>query len=233
MNALTSPMAIRIALVVGVFLFALCIFAFSYAIARFRQNVSKGQEPSEKTGGSLLSPDSLAFATFQHAIRDLKEKQQEWETRARAEMKRANSEASISRALIENLPIPAISFNTVGLVQHANPEARQLFGYASLTGFSLKDLFGETIIGSKEVPSVLVRDILRQALSADAPLKNFQVTCDTRTETCVALNLIVVPGSDGTGVLLLQRLNQQSEGACTDEVPPPPENVCSKEDEER
>lgn len=220
MNFLANPVTIRIALVFGVFFFAFCIIAFSFGIVRYRQNLQK-ERAGFNEGGSFFSNDSLALSTLQQAISDLKKRQIELEDISRKEAKRADSATALCRAVLDNLSVPALTCNEVGIVQLANPPARTLFGYASLAGFDLKALFGQALIQSGELPPVFVSEVIRKALRGDSPIKELYIECKTRTQTDLKLSVTVVPGQQGSGVLLMPLVDSRGKGACTDEVPPP------------
>ncbi len=226
MNQLASPFAVRIAMGIGIFLCILCVSSLAYTIMRFRR-ISREDDYDQTSTGALLSPDGLAFATFQQTIRDLKNKQQEMESLARAERMRADASQRLCRTLIDSLSTPALTLNSVGLVQQANSAARDLFGHASLIGFNLKTLLDRNRTGEDGSRSTAISDAVRQALQSSISSKRIEVVCDTRTELGLRLALTVIPGERGTGILLFARQDAQGEGACTDEVPPSVENVCS------
>jgi PAS domain-containing protein len=225
MNYLTSPIAVRLVVFVVGFLMVICCVALGYAVVRLRRSIAN--EDESQTPRSVLSPDSLAFAAFQQTIAELKQREREFELKMRAEKERANSAEALTRSLLENLPVPAIFFNRVGLVRQANPAARALFGYLSPAGLSVNNLFDSAIFDmphNDETPSVSVSEVLRDAFRNDAPLQNLHVSYVDRNATATLLELTVLP-QNGGGVVLVRPID--AVGACTSEVLPTAESTPS------
>lgn len=216
---------------IGAFLLIICFAGLAYALVRFRRGLATERE--SQTPRPLLTPDGLAFAAFQQTIADLKERQQELETKLRSETDRANASEAIGRALLENLSTPAVVFNRVGLVKQANPAARELFGYASPVGLSLNNLFDRAsfvLPPTDEAPPVAVPEVLRDAFRGSSPLRDLRIAYVGRTAARMVLDLTVVP-QDGGGVVLLTPV--PADGACTDEVHPIAEKPSNSTIEER
>jgi PAS domain S-box-containing protein len=122
-------------------LLALSMTAFIIGILlmrRMRRNIGR------PTVRSTTRTDSPAFATaaYQAVIQQLKEKEQELKRLRQAASERAAASENVSAAVLENLPSGVVLFNTSGLVQQANPAAREILGYASITGLHARDVFG-------------------------------------------------------------------------------------------
>lgn len=230
MNFLTNPTAVRIFFVVGSVVFLICAAALPYAVVRFRRSITESARISESTSGTLMSPDGFAFATFQQTIRDLKEREKDLQVRIRSEKERAEAASALVRSVLDSVSSPAITFNAVGIIQSANLRARELFGRASLVGFSLKNLFGTATTESQridavEIPSVPVSELVRDALRGDKIITGIRIKCDVRPEVSAVLELTVIPDRGGSGVVLATSVQECGQGACTDEVPTVAENT--------
>ncbi len=222
MSYFTNPSTVRIMFLVGGLLFVVCFVALIYVLLRFRRGIAG--EAESQARHPLLSPDGLAFAAFQQTIAELKQRQQELESKARAETERAKSAESLTRSLLDNLSTPAIAFNRVGLVKQANPAARNLFGYASPVGLSLDNLFGTSSFvppQTDEATAVSVPEIVEDALRGSTPLRNLRIACRGRTAVQTLFDMTILPEIGG-GLVLLSPA--PADRPCTDEVPPLAEN---------
>ena len=236
MNSLTNPTAVRMFFVIGTVVFLVCAAALPYAVVRFRRSLAASSELNERPSGTLMSPDGFAFATFQQTIRELKEREKELQTRIKNEKERADSASALVRNLLAGIPSPAITFNSVAIIQSANPAARELFGRASLVGFSLKNLFGDAVIGPQtidavEIPAVSVSELIREALRGEKSTTGLSLECEVRTGVRAVLELSVIADKAGAGVVLITKIVDSGKGACTDEVPSIAETPCSSNTE--
>jgi PAS domain-containing protein len=224
MNYLTNPNVVRVAMLIGAFLFVFCFIGFGYAIVRMKHSLTAERE--SQLPRPLFSPDGLAFATFQQTIADLKQTQQELGIKARGETERANSAETLARTLLDSISTPAVAFTSVGLVKQANSAARQLFGFASPLSLNLNDLFeAATFVlpDSGETPSVSVIEVVRDAFRETASIRDLRIAGIGRTQVPLTLDLTIIP-QNGGGILLMTPVNA---GACTPEVPPCTENPSS------
>ncbi len=237
MNAFTNPTAIRIIFVVGSVIFLACAAALPYAVVRFRRSLTDSGRLDETPSGTLLSPDSFAFATFQQTIRDLKEREKELQAKFRVEKERADAASALTRSLLESIPLPSIALNSVGIVQYASPSAKKLFGRESLVGFNLANLFGDAVIESRtidaiETPAIPVSELVRDALRGKKLIPGLRVECTLQAETHSILDVTILPDKDGAGIVLIANVVVPCKGACTDEVPSVAESPCSTGTEE-
>lgn len=232
MNYFTSPSAVRTLFIAGGFLFVLSFLAFIYVFLRLRRSIAV--EARSQAPHALLTPDGLAFAAFQQTIADLKHRQQELETKARAETERAKHAESLTRSLFENLSSPAIAFSPVGLVRQANSAACNLFGYASPVGLSISNLFASfSFVPPQTAHDAVtsVPEIVEHGLCGPAPLRNLRITRRSGPAAVqTVLEMTILPGNAGGFVLLAP---VPVDGPCTDEVPPPAENPPSSTLNER
>jgi signal transduction histidine kinase len=125
-------------------------------IRRVRREIVSAEEPKR------VSADTPGFslAAYEGVITRIKEQERELATLRRSEAERARESATVSEAIVSNLPSGVILFNTAGLVRQANPAARALLGYASPSSMHLRGIF-------KSVSAV--RFTTDAITSADAP----------------------------------------------------------------
>jgi signal transduction histidine kinase len=106
-------------------------------IRRVRREIVSAEEPKR------VSADTPGFslAAYEGVITRIKEQERELATLRRSEAERARESATVSEAIVSNLPSGVVLFNTAGLVRQANPAARALLGYASPSSMHLRGIF--------------------------------------------------------------------------------------------
>lgn len=85
--------------------------------------------------------NAFAIAAYDAVIRKMKDQEKELEQLRRSDRDRAAESASISEAVLSNLPSGVVLFNTMSLVKTANPAARELLGFATPYGLHARDVF--------------------------------------------------------------------------------------------
>ncbi len=134
MNLLTNPVFLRMAVV---FAAAAAAFILALLIIRaLRRRLVESPVPPVRTEAG-----SFSVAAYSAVIQKLKEKEDELERLRRQATDRAAATENISAAVISNLASGVVLFNASGLVQHANRAAREILGYASVSGLASRDLF--------------------------------------------------------------------------------------------
>lgn len=189
-----------IILVIAIIAIALGGVLFRYV----RQNLLR--EAAWKNPRLSSSGSNFAFQTYQGVIAKLKEQEQELKKLREAESTRASASESLSAAVLTNLGSGVVVLNPLGIVQQANPAAREILGFASPTGLHTRDLMkgvsavrtetGQTAV---EIPSFL------RAI-ADAPQHNqttrFEVDYQTPGRVEKLLAITVSPIRSNVGAFL-------------------------------
>jgi signal transduction histidine kinase len=106
-------------------------------IRRIRKEIVVPEEPKRISGETT----GFSLAAYEGVITRLKEQERELATLRRSEAERARESATVSEAIVSNLPSGVILFNTAGLVRQANPAARALLGYASPSSMHVRGIF--------------------------------------------------------------------------------------------
>ena len=135
MRALANPIVLR--MLMGV---VAAVFALALGIILIRK---MRHEIKDESGTEALRADDARFPleTYHAVIERLKEQEKQLRELRRAEGERARASENISAALLANLPSGVLLFNPKGLVQQANPAARKILGYGSMSGLHARDVF--------------------------------------------------------------------------------------------
>jgi len=123
-NLLQNPIVVKS--LVAFCLTALFILMGLIVIRRVRKEIVTSEEP-KRVSGEIAG---FSLAAYEGVITRLKEQERELATLRRSEAERARESATVSEAIVSNLPSGVILFNTAGLVRQANPAARALLGFA-------------------------------------------------------------------------------------------------------
>jgi signal transduction histidine kinase len=134
-NLLQNPVVLKS-------IIAFCLTCFFILIGfivirKIRQEIVVAEEPKRISGENT----GFSLAAYEGVITRLKEQERELATLRRSEAERARESATVSEAIVSNLPSGVILFNTTGLVRQANPAARALLGYASPSSMHLRGIF--------------------------------------------------------------------------------------------
>jgi PAS domain-containing protein len=133
-NLLTNPLVVRVA---GAFILGLLVLVVAWmAVRSLRQRMLPRAESAVRTDAG-----GFPLAAYSAVIQKLKEKEEELERLRQQASTRAQATETISAAVLSNLASGVVLFNPAGLVQQANRAAREILGYASISGLSARDLF--------------------------------------------------------------------------------------------
>lgn len=184
---LIGLMAAAFALVIGIVL-----------IRKMREEVRDESAPEPLRAADPRFP----LETYHAVIERLKEQEKQLQELRRAESERARASENISAALLANLPSGVLLFNPKGLVQQANPAARNILGYGSISGLHARDIFrGSRLLNraddaaSSASPISAVEAALRDGTSARR-LETEYVT-PAGEERVLGLTVSPVLASDG------------------------------------
>ena len=131
-----NPVVLKLVLVLSssALLFGLGALIVHYLRQRMQSDAEIGARRISQRGSGF------AFQTYQGVIAKLKEQEQELKTLREAASSRASASESLSAAVLNNLGSGVVVLNPAGMVQQANPAAREILGYASPTGLHTRDL---------------------------------------------------------------------------------------------
>ena len=141
MTLLTSPMALRM----GLLLFA-AIAAFGLGLFTIRLLRKNLLSESDSLTSSPLAAEGLPVHAYHAVIQQLKQQKHELVTQQLSERRKAKASDTLSSTILSNLSCGVMFFNTAGLVRQANAAARKLLGFASPVGLHVADLFRTTTL---------------------------------------------------------------------------------------
>jgi PAS domain-containing protein len=202
---LASPVGLRAA-----FLLVAAVVAFTIAlwiIRRLRDSLNEEYGAADDGPASL---EALPLHLYNTVIQQLKQQKHELQVQNQAEQRRARSSEVFSQAVLTNLSSGVLVFGNNGLVKHANPAAREILGFGSLSGMNAEDVFrGATVCatdaravypdGVERFPVPLAEEVL--AILREGCQRR-QIEADYRTpdgtNRRIAVTISAVPAADGT-----------------------------------
>lgn len=206
MKILTNPILLHAAAVL--FLSGLAFLIALVFIRKLRQSIEEEAEiPSE----GKPSLETLPLHVYNTVIQQLKQQKYELQVQTQTEQRRARTSENFSQAVLSNLSCGVLVFGSNGLVQQANPAAKQILGFASSTGMGADDLFRGEI--ADEVHSVLREGSGRRQVEAD-------YKTPAGEDRHIAVTVSPVPSVDGSllgaaclvnDLTALQQIRQQQE----------------------
>lgn len=135
MKLATNPIVLRMALV-----FVAAGFAFVVGLMMIRyMRRSISEEASFPEGPA--APESFPLHTYHAVIQQLKQQKHELQSLQVLERRRAKTSENVSAAVLSNLSSGVLFFTPNGLVRQANASAKQILGFASLTGMNAAEIF--------------------------------------------------------------------------------------------
>jgi PAS domain-containing protein len=202
---LANPVLLR-ALVV---LFAAaCAFAFLiWLMRRLRSDIAAEANFDPVAPPSL---EGLPLHLYNTVIQQLKQQKHELQVQTLSEQRRARTTENFSQTVLSNLASGVLVFGLNGLVKQANPAAKDMLGFRSLSGMSAEDVFRHATVSSldssaghsrrlEDVPLRLVDEVhavlregsKRRQLEAD-------YTTPAGKKLHVAVTVSAVPAIDGS-----------------------------------
>ena len=182
MRLLANPVLLRAALVL------VCSgSAFVLGLVMMRRLRKKIAAESDLGDGATTSLGMMPEHLYSTVIQQLKQQKHELQVQTQTEQLRARTTENFSQAVLTNLSCGVLVFGSNGLVKTANPAAKAILGFASMTGMSAEDIFRASAIHSRnpekeslpdetfdssvriadEVHTVLHEDCKRRDIKAD------------------------------------------------------------------
>ncbi|MGB8583526.1 MAG: PAS domain-containing protein [Candidatus Sulfotelmatobacter sp.] len=200
----TNPLVMRSMLVLFAagFAFILAIFL----MRRLRHNIAAEADLDSGTAPTL---DTLPVHLYNTVIQQLKQQKHELEVQTLTEQRRARTTENFSQTVLSNLPSGVLVFGLNGLLKQANPAAKEILGFASLSGMSAADIFRDAKVCStnseslssdraddsasvtEEIHAVWHEDSKRRQLEAD-------YTTPAGEKLHLAVTISAVPAVDGS-----------------------------------
>ena len=175
-------------------------------IRQVRREIVSAEEPKR------VSADTPRFslAAYEGVITRIKEQERELATLRRSEAERARESATVSEAIVSNLPSGVVLFNTAGLVRQANPAARALLGYASPSSMHLRGIFKSVsavrfttdAITSPDAPSDQLATAIERSIRENLQYRRIEADYVTPSGEKRVLGITVSPVRHASGEAL-------------------------------
>jgi PAS domain-containing protein len=146
---LANPVALRALLV----LFA-AGFAFTFVIWLMRRLRSDIAAEADLDSVAPPTLEALPVHLYNTVIQQLKQQKHELQVQTLSEQRRARTSENLSQTVLSNLPCGVLVFGLNGLVKQANPAAKDILGFRSLSGMSASDIFRGATVCSPASPAV-------------------------------------------------------------------------------
>ncbi len=202
---LTNPLILRAMLVL--FAAGIAFLAGVWIMRRFRHSLAR-EANLDATG--VPSVNALPIHLYHTVIQQLQQQKHELQEQTLAEQRRARTTEHFSQAVLSNLPSGILVFGHNGLVQQANPAAKQILGFHSLSGMRAEDIFRNAAVCSPDSSSVYpdglpersirLADVVEAVLRENGQRRQIEVAYATPAgETLhIAVTVSPVPGADGS-----------------------------------
>jgi nitrogen fixation/metabolism regulation signal transduction histidine kinase len=133
-RALANPLLVRALIVL---ICATAAFLLGLLIIRaLRKKITEEADLSPST-----SAEALPMHLYNNVIQQLKQQKHELHVQSKSDQHRARISETLSQAVISNLSTGVLVFGATGLVKTANPGAKEILGFASLTGMNGENIF--------------------------------------------------------------------------------------------
>lgn len=191
---------------------AVVLFCASFAFLlgmMFMRLLRKSIQEEADLSSDSPAMEALPLNVYNTVIRQLKQQQDELKVQTRVEQQKTRASENFNQAVLANLSCGVLSVGKNGLVKSSNPAAKQILGFASPVGMSLKDIFREAAI-EKESSEGPASGVALEPVPVAEQFESVMRSAETRRDIGAAyetpsgeprdLSITVVPmrGPDGT-----------------------------------
>lgn len=200
MNLLANPVLLRMIMLL---LFAASAFVMGvWFIRRMRREMMADlSTPAPR----VEREPAFVVATFNGVIQQLKESEQELHRLRQVAQGRASASENIAAAVLTNLETGVVVFSPAGLAQQANPAAREILGYATISGMHARHLFrGISSLRSSngQAAPADVSEALERALHNASVFRGLVAEYATPSGVLRKLRMTIVPALGPAGECL-------------------------------
>ena len=123
------------------------LFAIAISLMRgLRRSIAA---EAELDSGAAPSLENLPLHLYNTVIQQLKQQKHELQMQNLVEQRRARTTENFSQAVLSNLSSGVLVFGANGLVRQANPSAKEMLGFHSLSGMSAENIFRAAVARSR------------------------------------------------------------------------------------
>jgi nitrogen fixation/metabolism regulation signal transduction histidine kinase len=194
-------------------------FAFVLGIVLMRLLRKSIQEEADISSDSPTL-ESLPLHTYNTVIRQLKQQQADLKAQSQAEQQRSRTTERFAEAVFSNLSCGLLSVGKNGLIKSSNPAAKQILGFASPAGMSVKDIFRSATVSIQsaqsspdaEIPT-LVSGEFDSVLRSGSGRREIQAEYLTPSGESRILSIAMVPvlSSDGSATAVACLISDTTE----------------------
>lgn len=179
-------------------------------IRMLRKNITEEGNISANASPSL---ETLPLHLYNTVIQQLKQQKHALQVQSQAEQHRARTSENFSQAVLSNLSCGVLVFGTNGLARTSNRAAKEILGFASMTGMGAEDIFRYSVVrsaqsaaspvwadgSSNEAESVLLTDEIGAVLREGSQRREVEAEYKTPAgeKRFIAVTVSAVPAVDG------------------------------------
>ncbi|MGA9510709.1 MAG: PAS domain-containing protein [Candidatus Sulfotelmatobacter sp.] len=201
----TNPLVMRSMLVL--FAAGSAFIVAIFLMRRLRRNIAAEADLDSAATPTL---DTLPVHLYNTVIQQLKQQKHELQVQTLTEQRRARTTENFSQTVLSNLPSGVLVFGLNGLLKQANPAAKEILGFGSLSGMSAADIFRDAEVCSPKSGLLYSEGLADQPVSVAEEIhavlhegsKRRQLETDYITPAGEKLHLAVtisaVPAVDGS-----------------------------------
>jgi nitrogen fixation/metabolism regulation signal transduction histidine kinase len=179
-------------------------------IRMLRKNITEEGNISANASPSL---ETLPLHLYNTVIQQLKQQKHALQVQSQAEQHRARTSENFSQAVLSNLSCGVLVFGTNGLARTSNRAAKEILGFASMTGMGAENIFRYAVVrsarsaapgvlrdgSSNEGESVLLTDEIGAVLREGSQRREVEAEYKTPAgeKRFIAVTVSAVPAVDG------------------------------------
>lgn len=197
MRFFTNPIFLH---AVVILFFSSCAFVLGLVLMRLLRK-SIQEEANVSSGAPAF--ETMPLHVYNTVIQQLKQQQDELKAQSQTEQQRSRTTERFTEAVLSNLSCGVLNVGKNGLIRSSNPAAKQVLGFASLVGMSVRDVFRSAAVslpssGEGNLPALL-SDEFDRMLRSGSTTREAQAEYQTPAGESRALSITVVPilASDG------------------------------------
>ena len=200
MKFLTNPIFLH-----GAAVLFFASFAFLLGMI-FMRLVRRSIEEEADISSDSPTLEALPLHVYNTVIRQLKQQQDELKAQSQAEQQRSRTTEQFTQIVLANLSCGVLSIAKNGLVKSSNAAAKQILGFASPVGMSLKDIFRSATVVSESDSNkessgaILVADEFDNWQQSGGRRSKIEAEYQTPAgeNRSLAITIVPLPASDGT-----------------------------------
>jgi nitrogen fixation/metabolism regulation signal transduction histidine kinase len=201
---------------------AVVLFCASFAFLLgmiFMRLLRKSIQEESDIGPDSPTLETLPLHVYNTVIRQLKQQQDELKAQSQAEQQRSRTSEQFTQIVLANLSCGVLGVGKNGLVKSSNAAAKQILGFASPVGMSLKDIFrsaavaAESDSGELGFGDALVVDQFNNWQQSGGVRGEIQAAYQTPggEQRALAITMVSMPASDGVATAAAWLINDITE----------------------